>query len=148
MKNKINVYFIALQYVMLLSLILYLFHKLSDPLLFDSIDTTQNITKTTINNEQHNLDNEQPYVPVVLTKFDRLKRRILWHWFGDSREKFNTYEEFKQHWDPSFSIKNIIKSEWKEFRHNPCDFIKKQSTLIDNRNRKYMEYFESRYRRK
>ena len=149
MKNKINVYFLIFEYIVLLFIVLYLLYTFSSPLLLlDSIDINTDIVQDVILNEENNLDKKNPAVPVVLTKFDRLKRRALWHWFGDSREKFSTYEEFKQHWNPSTSIKTNLKSEWKQFKKSPSNFVKQQSMLIKDRNRKYMEDFESRYTRK
>ena len=78
MKNKINVYFLIFEYIVLLFIVLYLLYTFSSPLLLlDSIDINTDIVQDVILNEENNLDKKNPAVPVVLTKFDRLKRRAL-----------------------------------------------------------------------
>ena len=117
----------------------------ADIIYLDSIEVINN------ENPGDSLNIENPdfiMPPVALNKYDRLRRRVLWHWFGYSREKFDTFEEFKKSWNPSFSIKKTIKHEIKEFCENPGDFVKRQQLLTKLKIDRYMKYFNKHYNRR
>lgn len=128
-------------------IIFYLFYLTSNPILLDSPDIISNIIQEDlrINNNIDDTNNDI-MIPVPLTKLGRIKRRIAWHWFGHSREKFDHYKDFKNSWDNSFSFRTTLKSEWKDLCHNPCQFIKEQSILIKKRKSRYISYLDNIYK--
>lgn len=57
----------------------------------------------------------------VLTSSEKIKRWLGWKLIGEN--KYVTKNEFYQNWDKSFSIKSSLKSEIKDFKKSPLNYL-------------------------
>ena len=124
-------------YIVIIFICLYYLYS-CDTIYLDSIEPINEI-----NNENINQNTLEP--KTTLSTYGRLKGRLLWHWFGHSKEKFNTYAEFKRSLDPSFSIRSAVKAELKEIWNDPKTFIKNQQALTRKKVNKHLNELNRNY---
>lgn len=82
-----------------------------------------------------------------LSMYSKLKRKIYWEIVERDAGRFNSYQEFKKAWHPSYKLRSIIKTECYLFKKDPLNYIKKERTSngikIENYLKEKNEYFKS-----
>lgn len=83
-----------------------------------------------LNNTDNDVNDKILPVP-PLSMYSKLKRRIYWEVVERDAGRFNSYQEFKKAWHPSYKLRSIIKTECYLFKKDPLNYIKKER--ISNR---------------
>ena len=88
-------------------------------------DINDNINKD-VNDNMNKDVNDNIYPVPALSMYSKLKRKIYWEVIERDAGKFNSYQEFKKVWDPSYKLRPILKREFSLLKKDPINYIKKE----------------------
>ncbi len=98
-----------------------------DPVLLNSINSIHDHDyNTTDNLDSKDQGNSIPqyYHLSKNNYYQRTKRWLHWRVFINKSDRYQSYDEFKNIWSPEFSIRKIVKSEFKSFVKHPVEYVK------------------------
>ena len=135
-----NIIYIIIYILLFISLYLLIY----DPICLDSFTSTDHLISNSDRiwqasdtdtcsvqvkyneSESKNINTE---ITTSVTYFSKIRRKIYWKIVEKDSGRYNSYNDFKKSWDPSFRFRKLLKDEFNEFKEKPIEFLKKEITL-------------------
>lgn len=118
-------------------------------LLLDSVDNWDQISNENSVHDPNNIQSNQESTDKNISFFQKSKRFIYWRLFVNRSNRYPSYNHFKKAWNSEFSIRKLIKDEFKEFQTNPIKYIRQERTNTRTRiiedNAKLTVEYRNRY---
>lgn len=130
-------------YLLYIILNIYTLFGIEPSLYFDSLNIENinlDLETITIKNENKiDSPSNSYYASYPLTPISRLRRKIYWKLIEKDSGKYDSYDQFKQFWNPSFKFRGLLKKEFHDFKENPIEFIKKEIAFNNLKSKNRME---------